>query len=616
MLLASLSVGEAAPVTIEAGVVRLGPEAKLLPAAAGFALFDVDSPVLPRSAQVTLEFASTLDGRTYRAQRARGKPGQWTIHDRASGYLAASGRDQVLDWLRRAFRVRDGLALPRLFSDLVCFSLPVTLSLLMDEPAIRERKMAPLFRLERYPPALRQIDDVIGRLRDRRQEVAAEAKLLQGQASWSDPFRQRLQAARDAQAGLRQRADDLRRQLQAASEWRERRRSLTAELEAARQGIESRKRALAGLEAEAAHAGRKTEQLEQAQARLVELEAGRRAFEEADRQIKAASSALARRAAQREQLNAATNGLAAAQGTVAALEEQLAGMKEAIELAKSMQELVGRQESLEVQLAEAQERAMRLQAANRGMQDLLTELKRTEVLAGEVERQLQELGRSNVRAQRVHDMEQEMGALEAKLRDAVRQADELELVQGAARATSGKLQELRKAAAMTDRAALRVASTGAGEDRTVVGHLRDAIDQQLATLDTQVQAWERRAHDLSSAPMAANQLRASILKLQDELSEAREAERQLSTARALRQQQRHFSDRLDELKQAIAAFAREQQTCREAPGQVANLRHDLAAMGDPRAERRALERAAGRKEAVEAELRIARRRLEDRMKEQ
>ncbi len=616
MRLISYAVGDGPSIELGRGVVILGSHNRLAPAVAGFLLFDEDSDELPRKGAVSLEFVLALDERTYRVRRSREKIEDWTVVDGENGYPAATGPEQVMDWVHRHFRIAAEVELRHLFREAAYFSLPASLSLLRDEPSFREGKFAQLLRLDRYATALRRVDGVIARADVASYRVALDVQRLVGESSWLEDRRERLAGARQLLDGIEKQSEGLKRDLALAHERGQQLAEIRAEWSSVQAEIKDLQFSLAATDVDTEYCRARAAQLDQAEARLASLEPAFLGFRKALDEIRVADVAMAERAHLQEQLNRVIGEVATAQGAAMSLESELAWVREASATSKVLEEGLARQEVLERQIAAATDRTVRLTNVTHNMQEALTESKRIEVQVTEMDRRLEELERSSAQAQRIRSIEDELVGIETRLRDVSNDADQLHNVQTSAAAAALQYEQLRKSVAMTDRVAAVVAGGGGAEERNLVAHLRDAIVQQMDAMDAQIQAWQRRARELASSPQVAAQLQATLRSLQEELVAAREADRRLATAGALRQERKHLQERLEQLRQAITGFAREQQECSAAPAQLADLRRELAALADPRAELMALKTVVARRDTLESDLRQARRRLDEWLKKQ
>jgi DNA repair exonuclease SbcCD ATPase subunit len=584
----------------------------------GYALFDARSHLLPRSGAVEVEVRGPLDGRTYRLRRALDVPEHWQVFDVETGWLAAAGGQDTERWLRANLDVPEELALPRLFSDVCSFSLPVTIGWLLEEAGVRERQLARLLRTERYPNGLRALDTLHLQADGIAQQRRVAAALLEGRDAGFERIQRTYEAAHAGLSAADEHVAALRLALDEAQSRRERLAAQRQEAEAVELELHGQRSTLAALEAELERWRHWLTTRERAARVMAEQQADWRAYQDAGSEVAKLHAQLSGMEAVRAELQAVTTDSLALQRERSLLEQELLRIHEAEEEAATLAATVQQQQQIEQQITLTQERALRLEQATRGVQATLAESKRVEVLLGEVERQIAELEPLAGQPARVKRLEQELEQTAAKLRETARQVDHLHFLETAIRAISGHLDELRKGAAVTERLAVQAggASGSHADERTVASHLREAVEHQVQALERQLRDWQLQARELASAPQDINQLRASAHQLEQELASARKAELRLGAVPALRQNSKQLHERLEHLRQTTEAQLKEQQDSADAPAKLSQLRHDLTALEDPRSRRLSMSREAARKQPVEVVLRTLERQLQERQERQ
>ncbi|MGH2519093.1 MAG: hypothetical protein ACRDF8_04765, partial [Chloroflexota bacterium] len=233
----------------------------------------------------------------------------------------------------------------------------------------------------------------------------------------------------------------------------------------------------------------------------------------------------------------------------------------------------------------------------------------------ELERQLDELKRFAAQADRAGNVEDELLGLDDKLRDAIRQQLQTGIVEQEISVAAQRVERLRRVVGAGEASAAGTdSSPDPGSGNTA--RLRQVVLEEIATLDAQIQSSSRRLRDLSSAPAMVSQVQATRRRLQQELKATHDAALKAAEARVLRQLRTRLAEQLKEAKASLAELARTQQECAGAPVQAADLRRELLALGDPRAELRLLERLSAREPELQSELRSARRALDQALKGQ
>jgi len=612
-MLLSVATPDVPPVALSGGFMLLRREHALVPAAVGWGLFDTPSHLLPATGQVEIEIAVTLDGRRYAVRRALEVLDHWQVIDAETGWLAAAGPVDVPHWLRENLDIAEEAAPPRLFRDVICFSLPVTIAWLLEEPGLGERKTAALLRTERYRTGVRWLDSVAAGARA--EAHAAERALgeLAGQDQLFDHSRQRFETTRQGSLAAAEALGKLRLDLGEAEAALERLHGPRLEVAELQRDVQARRLALAGLEAQAERWRHWQAVHERAVRSAQEHQPGWQAYQDASVEISKSTAALAGIEPLRAELSGAATNVIALRREQPLLERQLAAIHAAETAAAGLSERVHQQQQLDQQLGAGQEQAIRLDLVNRSLQQTLQEGKRVEVLLAEIDRQQAEVEQLAPQAVRVKKLQGELEEQQRLAREASKQVDHMRFLEVAARSIGGHLDELRKVSSVTERLAVKVGggAATAGEERGMAGHLREAIDHQIEALERQLRDWQGQTRDLAAAPMRQNQLRAGVHQLEQELAAARQVELKLGAIAALKQHRKHLSEHFDQIKKLTEAQIKEQRECSGAPARLSVLRQDLAALKDPKAERQALLRSAAGKEGAEAELRQVQRELAD-----
>jgi len=598
---------------LKRGFARLSTDQTQVPAAVGFALFDAPSHLLPRSGLVEVRLVSPLDGRPYALKRAIDVAEHWQAEDLETGWLAASGATDTAHWVHQHLDVPVDLPLPLLFRDVVSFSLPVTMAWLLEEDGLRERKLAEMLRTERYPAGLRWLNDVLAEARAEAQAIEAEFRLLEGRDALLGQFQERFESARLQAIQTADQATTLAADASRAETEAQRFAALQADLDELRNELQARTVRLARLEAEAEHWNHWQSVRDRAERAMDEHRADWQAYQDATAEIGRLESELAGADALRVELQAAAGEVLALQRERALLESQVAAVEAAETAAAELGEAVQHQQQLEQQIGANQERALRLELANRALQQALADSKRIELVLGGVERQITDLEQLGPQAAKLKRLQNELEDQQRRAREAARQVDHLRFLEAAVRAIGGHLDELRKGASVTERMTARAGAGGNGsggaQDRTLAGHLRQAVDHQVEALDRQLKDWQAQIRDLADAPSRLNQLRSTVHQLEQEIGGVRQVEIKLSAAAALKQHRKHLRDRFEQLKKLIDAQLKEQKECSDAPARLSQLRQELSALNDPRAEREAQLRTAARKRDLEAALKQVQHKL-------
>ena len=608
-MLLSVALPDAPLVALTGGFMQLRREHALVPAAVGWCLFDTPSHLLPAAGQLEVELAATLDGRRYTVRRSLDVADHWQVIDVETGWLAAAGPVEVPHWLRVNLDITEEVPLRQLFRDIVCFSLPVTIAWLLEEPGLGERKTASLLRTDRYRTGVRWLDSVAAGAHADASAAQCAVRLLEGQDRLFDHFRRTFEATRQGSLAAAEALGKARLELGEAEAAQQRLEGLQGELTELQHDIRALRLTLAGLEAQAERWRHWQAVHERAVRGMHEHQPAWQAYQDALVEIFKNAALLAGIEPLRLELHNAAANVMALRREQSLLEGQLAAIRGAEASAADLAERVHQQQQLEQQIGAGQERAIRLELVNRALQQTLQESKRVEVLLSELDRQQAEVEQLAPQAARVKKLQGELEEQQRLAREANKQVDHLRFLEVAARAIGGHLDELRKGSSVTERLAVKpgASAAGAADERGMAGQLREAIDRQMEALERQLRDWQAQSRELAGAPLRQNQLRASMHQLEQELATARQVELKMGAMPALKQHRKYLLDHQVQLKKLVETQIKEQRDCSDAPARLSALRQDAVALKDPRSERQALLSIAARKDGAEAELRQVQR---------
>ncbi|HLG71493.1 MAG TPA: hypothetical protein VK009_13785 [Chloroflexota bacterium] len=612
-MLRRVAVPGAERLQLTPGVFGLWGARAVIPAALGYAVFDVPSPFLPSAGSVEVELSGPLDGRPYLLRRALDVPEHWQVVDVETGWLA-TGTADTPEWLRANLEIADGLSLADTFREHAAFSVPVTIAWLLEEPERREAKLRQWLRTQRYPEGLEWLGGVQAQLALQVKDARASVTECEAVDGSFDRVSKSFDVTRRGSLAAAQHAGALAQELEQCRQARERLEALQPELDEVRQGLRARRLAESALTVQVERWEEWQTLHERAQRSLPEHEPQWRAYQEACAEIDRLTRELASIEAVRIELqNVAANALALRREQTL-LEGQLALIGQAESAAADLAARVEQQRQMEQQIAPLQERALRLEVVTRALQQTIAESKRNEVLLLEVEHQIEEIEQARTQVARIKKLQNELDQQQELARDAARQVDHVRFLETAIRAVTTHLDDLRKGASATERLAIGVGAGNGGADpeqRTIAGHLREAIDHQMEALERQIRDWQMQSRDMAGAPAKLSSLRATVHQLEQEIESARGVEVKLGGLPALKQHRKYLAEHVGELKKTIDARIKEQQECSDAPARLAQLRQDLSGLQDPRSQQQALLRSAARKHAVESELRQVQRRRAD-----
>ncbi len=177
--------------------------------AIGFALFDS----LPyhrsqfvregeKSGRVIVGFLSTLDGRAYEVDRrcVASGGGAWSILDRELRLQVATGKDDVLAFLRVHLGLDTTLPLDELYESAIAVQQGTFTADFLQPATARRKKFDALLQVEDYRKAFEQLRDTERYLHDQLADLAAAAARLEAQTADLPAWRQERERLRDQRA--------------------------------------------------------------------------------------------------------------------------------------------------------------------------------------------------------------------------------------------------------------------------------------------------------------------------------------------------------------------------------------------------------------------------------
>ncbi len=179
--------------------------------AIGFALFDS----LPynrsqfvregeKSGRVIVGFLSTVDGRAYEVDRrcVASGGGAWSILDRELRLQVATGKDDVLAFLRVHLGLDTTLPLDELYESAIAVQQGTFTADFLQAATARRKKFDALLQVEDYRKAFEQLRETERYLRDQLADLAAAAARLEAQTADLPAWRQERTLLRDQRAQI------------------------------------------------------------------------------------------------------------------------------------------------------------------------------------------------------------------------------------------------------------------------------------------------------------------------------------------------------------------------------------------------------------------------------
>jgi exonuclease SbcC len=548
--------------------------------AIGFALFDAldykheefvreDAD----TAEITVDFHSDRDSRTYRVVRRCGSSTQYRVFDVETELKVCEGKADVVRFLRQQMGVDAGSDLAALFRDAVGVPQGTFTAIFLEPASKRKPTFDRLLQVEEYGRAAERLREPARLLRERQQALDVQLAALGARLEQLDPLEQ-IVAQRQQQ--IKRGCNEVERTEQQLS-IAEARRSVLEQLQQQVQNLRARQSQLAslaenlGVQVTAAQAA--LAQAEQARRTVAEHQTDHDHYKEAQELWQELERQLQLRQNLERVRAEVDKSLAQSQTMLAAVEHELNAVAAAEQTLAALAAPLAQQEQLETTLALAQQQCTRLEDARRQVDTHETQTSRLQMRLADLTTQLAQIAR----------LEERTGAIDeqiARLRQRIDTAKEQQI---ACKNSADTLRKQNEALADVTTARCPVCEQMLSEDHRQAMLQRN--EERLQTL-----RGEYKGH--------TDQLRSdeSLLKQQ-------ESERQQTQQQLLRLPRSEERERVEqELAQASAAHSVALQLVAElagAPQQVAALTSQLTALENPRQQYAVAGAAAARRPALE-----------------
>ena len=338
--------------------------------AIGLALFDVklhtQSHFLREGAkqgEIVVSFVDSLDERPYQVVRPLGS-GTAYIYDPEIKRRLASGKNDVLDWIKEHLKVSPSADLQALFEDAIGVPQGLLTVPFLGNPAERKRKFDPLLQVDDYERVWEQLREVVsyldGQLSGQKEEIAGlrgelrrlpelriqdselQGKIAQGEVELAEVSGQLQQITAQCQV-----LDDLQRQIETLSHQ-----------------VAYFDSQLAGLERQLADAEAAFQESEAAQGLVSQAEPGYQAYQTAQARLHELEQQRLERDALKERLAEAERFLALETQKLQQLETRLEESTQAEAQMVAIKPQVDEQARLANELKAAEQAGRELEAAS------------------------------------------------------------------------------------------------------------------------------------------------------------------------------------------------------------------------------------------------------------
>ena len=521
---------------------------------------------------VTVHFVSGKDERIYHVVRRFGKASEYYVYDPELKAKIASGRKDVLDWLKEHLGL-EGTADPAvLFRDAIGVPQGLLTAAFLQSRAERKSTFDRLLQVDDFEKVYDSLRETRHYLRDRMAEVRARIAALEERVRRLPELERQVEALRDRISEAEKSLEAIRRRLESVTRRRE-------ALEALRQQLDALEHQFRQLEIRIAEA-QKQREMAQAELDRAEKAAQTVAACRADYQAYlAAQQRLARlederrqRDALRERRRDLERDVALRQNEVQRLETDLQEAEQAAAQMDALQPLVARQEKLEGEIQRLREEMRELSLAHQQWQKLRKE----------VTQHWEQLKKVKEALGKAHPLEEALRMAEQALEQARTDKSAVEQQQGILRAEA---ERLKKQIAALETAGAAICPVC--EQPLSAAHRDDLLARnraQIEALQRQSRALHRQITELSET---IRQHEGRCAELQAQL-------RQLPDERA----RTDWAERLARLRAERADWRRRLAELEAVPESLRACEKEREALGDPRAEYQRLSGIAQQRETI------------------
>lgn len=534
---------------------------------------------------VTVHFISGKDARTYQVARRFGKSSDYYVYDPELKAKIASGRKDVLDWLKEHLGLEGSADPAVLFRDAIGVPQGLLTSAFLQSPAERKPTFDRLLQVDDFEKVYKELHETRNYLKDRLAEVRTRIAALEERMRRLPELQGQMDTLRRDVTESEKRLEEIGARLGPVATRR-------GELEALEQRLNELERRIAEIQL------RKAETQKQATVAQAELEraeqaaqvvAACRADYEAYRKAQDALGLLEEKRRQRDTLlerkRTLQDQIGLDQGKIGQLKANLQEAEEAAGQMEVLQPLVDRQEQLERAIQKLREDARDLASARQYLQKLRDGIRESWQRLQAVREGLKKAG----------EAERELQREEQALEQARADKSAAEQQQGVLQAEAARLQKQIAALETAESAICPVC-----EQPLSASHRDELLARnraQIGEMRTQHQVLNRRIVELSQQ-IQQHEGRCAALKSQL---------RQLPSDRA----RVELIKQLVQLRVERTQWLQKVAELEKVPGRLKALEDDLKTLGDPRAQYQRLSGIAQKREAILRQMVSIQRALED-----
>jgi exonuclease SbcC len=563
--------------------------------AIGFALFDS----LPykqddflrqgeKHGEVAVHFVDALDEREYVLTRPLGG-GTLSITDAETERKLEEGKQDVVDWLKKHMGVEASADLTALFEDAIGVPQGLLTATFLENDATRKKKFDPLLQVDDYEAVWRKLLDSQRHLNEERQAQEQRIAGLQGELKRLPDLKQEIEQL-EVETGKTE------KDLKAAAKHLEEAAVMLASLDVDRKAIDDTAGRIRTLEA---RLGELTKQHADAAEAVKEAENARQVqektksafdtYESAQQELKALEAKRVERDALRQSLSELEKELARLQTEIESRESALGEIEAAeTELAR-IQRAADRQAELEDELPQAREANTRLKLISEQLEKERTVFIALDARRGEIE----------AGVQRRTELEEELQGVAESLRDLEAEYAGLETECAGVEHQRDQIAERLGLLETTDEAICPVCR------QTLDAAHRQELEQHYADEQTALDQTETRSRKrMVEIEKEITRLQKKHQTLQDEL-----------TSLPLPKQKAEIKSEIGRAQTQLEKQESQVDDLRQAPEHLAALEAELAELGDPRSQAKALGIKINARPKLESDHKQTRKKLDENEKQ-
>ncbi|MBW7885484.1 MAG: SMC family ATPase [Caldilineaceae bacterium] len=538
-----------------------------------------------RTGRAAVTFLSDYDERPYRVERKFGSSSSYAVFDGELNLKICDGKADVLAFIRRHTNADPTLDLTRLFNDALGVAQGSLTAAFHEYPSKRKPIFDSLLQVDEYDRAHERLRDPVRALETRIQDLDKDIAVLATRLEQLPELERAVKARRTELDQTTARLATITTRLGEIHTRIEAMEALQAHIDTLTRTQMRSEETLRGLARQAQHATAAVEEAENAAKLVKEHETGYAAYLAARERQSQLETQRRTRQALLETKAAADKELALCQSEQRSLEQQLQEIVAASETISELAPAVARQQDLEETLAAAERDAVRQQELKRQLE---TERRRAE--------QLRQRHAALVKERsRVTEIENAGKSARERIEELRRELERIQHARALCQAETTTLERRVEVLSDGETAVCPVCAQPLGDThrRTLLAESRARLKTLAATMET---------HRTQSLQAEAN------IKVQEQ-----ERTRLQNEWRKLPRQEEldDLQAQIEAAERAQAEAAAEHERLAASTAQIATLRAELAALGDPKQLTRTAEQIVARRAVLERNAaEAARRRME------